>query len=861
MDLVQGVGSHSLMKEFGNYPVDQYLEAISNSLNESNAVVLSAEPGAGKTTRVPIYLKDKVEGLILVLEPRRLAAKLSADRCSYFLDEEVGESVGFQIRHEKKLSPDTRVLFITEGLFVRLLQSNPFLEGIGAVILDEFHERNIHTDIALGLVQQLMKSKRPDLKLLVMSATMDCESISSYLGNCPIFDIEGRVYPLTIEYREFTNLQYQTDRIVAGITDMIDDQRCTGNVLVFLTGIGEIRQVASQLKAKGIDQKIEIIPLSADLPPEKQRQAFVGDNRKIILSTNVAETSLTIPNVTGVVDSGYAKVAGVAPWSGMPTLEVMRVSRASAEQRAGRAGRTSPGLVFRIYSKGDYVTRSEFTAPEIECVDLSHMVLDLLSLDLSLENFPWFERPLDEHLNSAIKLLIYLEAIDSKGALTDFGRELATIPMHPRHGTLILAGRELGILEDAALAACMISEGMVSKLKCDNNEYSCDLSYQIDLLREALTNSKSYAHHLLDRKRVDRVLRLYDSFSLVTTKSKKLGADKADSALLSQALLRAYPDRIAVKRKLEGKKTRVVLYNFCMGKGGSLWEGSALSHHYPDYFIAIDAMERLKGNAAKGITVRYGSRITLDQLKEDPAGLISTEVKSELNEKRGTMRFFSEITYGKLVIERKKGAESSVGEDVSLFEMLKSTWPYPFNDLSDLDNYHARLNAIESAGIEHSFPRFEGEMLDLFIEELAIDIESLSVLTEKTLTEHIESQLSSAELIHLNYLAPKELKASNGKVFRVNYSLDKDPWVSSLVQHFYGIEDFPKICDEKVALHLVLLAPNQRPAQITSDLRSFWMGSYTEVSKELSRRYPKHYWPEYPSASSPLILKKMARDK
>lgn len=842
------------MKDFGDYPVDNYLDSIASSLNACNSVVISAEPGAGKTTRIPIFLKDKIKGSILVLGPRRLAARLSAERCSFFLDQPTGMSVGYQVRHDKKLSSETEVLFITEGLFIRMLQSDPGLSGVGAVILDEFHERNIHTDIALGLITDLQKIERPDLKLVVMSATMDTKLISTFLDNCPIYDILGRIFPVEVEYRDYNNLSYLSDKVVRGVEEMLIDPRCPKNILVFLTGVGEIREITSHLTRKFAGSEIEILPLFADLTPEKQRMAFSGEERKVILSTNVAETSLTLPNITGVIDSGNAKTAGIAPWSGMPTLEVMRVSRASCKQRAGRAGRTAPGVVYRLFSKGDYITRNEFTAPDVETVDLSHMFLDLLSLGKEVDKFPWFGKPNVKNMEAAIGLLSLLGAIDEGGMLTDFGRELSGIPLHPRTSALIAAGREFGIIEDAVLAACMISEGFVSRDRCKDDEYSCDLSYQIDLLKEAIYDKKSYAHHLLDHKRVDRVTRLYQSLAPSVGAPKKISNTKVDSTILSNALFAAFPDRVAVKRKLVGKKNRVVMYNFCMGKGGMIWEGSALSHSFPDYFIAIDAMERLKGNAAKGITVRYGSKVTLDQIKDDPAGLIKTEVKSELNQKRGIMSFFTETSYGKLVIEKKRGAV--VSGELSLYEVLKESWPYPFENLDDLDHYHSRIDTIERAGVAHGLPRFEGEMLELFMEELASNVKSLPELVKRSLRYHIESQLGHLELSQLNYLTPLEINTINGKSFRVQYKSGCLPVVESHLHNFYGIDSFPSICEGNITLSLVLTAPNKRAVQVTSNLASFWSGSYSEVSRELSRRYPKHYWPERPEIAAPVPLKR-----
>lgn len=861
------------MKEFGRYPIDSYLQGIAESLHKGSTCLIKAEPGAGKTTRVPLYLLSIIKGEILVLEPRRLAARLSAHRSSWFLDETCGKQVGFRIRQDSQVSGETRLTFITEGIFVRLLRDNPFLNGVGAVVLDEFHERNIHTDIALALVRKLQQTRRSDLKLIVMSATLDTAALETYLEDAAVFDIKGKVFPVEVEYitgriSDGYKEKKRESKVTSAVNRMLKDHRCPGNILAFLTGIGEIMGAKQRLEREIPDHEALILPLAADLPLQEQQRVFREEGqRKIILSTNVAETSVTIPGVTGVIDPGFAKIPAHAPWSGMPTLEIKRISQASAIQRAGRAGRTQNGVVYRLYSKAEFLNRDQFTPPDIQRIDISHTLLEVMNLGYSPELMPWFDPPEEKNLESAVQLLTFLGAIDSSGELTGFGKRLSQLPLHPRLAAVVAAGLETGCGEDALLAACLISEGFVLKRDVisissreDEEGEPCDLSMQMDLIKASVhKNSRisPYPFRFLDTRKQKQVLALYRSFARIYRLPHILLPRKTDYQKLSRCLFRGYPDRVARRREISDKRKKKrapVLYNFCLGRGGMIGQGSFLFNKKPEFLIAIDAVENLKSDAAKGIVIRVCATLEPEILKEDPAGMLKKERREEFQQEKGNLSVWHELYYGRLKVESQQ--VGVIKEGIGLAQTLAANWPYPFDNDDPLKAYHRRVKLLDQYEIPHNCPVFTGEMLELFFESICEGIDSLKELKKRPLEEYICEQLGESDKQVLAAYVPTEIELKNGKSLKVHYQEEKEPWAEILIQHCYGLKENPSIMLGKHPVILHLLGPNHRVAQVTGNLPGFWQGSYNEVRRELSRRYPKHYWPENPSRAKPETLKR-----
>ncbi len=859
------------MKEFGQYPIDACLEKIGDTLETGATCLIKAEPGAGKTTRVPLYLLSVIKGDILVLEPRRLAARLSAERSAWFLDEACGKKVGFRIRQDSKVSDETRLTFITEGLFVRLLRANPTLKGVGAVVLDEFHERNIHTDIALALTRRLQQTKRPDLKLIVMSATLDTASLEEYLEDAAVFDVEGRTFPVEVEHASELDSRWQMgthweSQVVEAVNKMLVDPRCPGSILVFLTGMGQIMQTKRLLEKEIKTPNTAILPLAADLPFREQQRIFEKDStRRIVLSTNVAETSLTIPGITGVIDLGLAKIPAHAPWSGMPTLEVKRISRASAIQRGGRAGRTEKGVVYRLYSKPEFVNREAFTSPDIQRIDISHAVLEVMNLGYSPELMPWFEPPDEKNLESAIQLLTYLGAIDNDGKLTAFGNQLSTLPIHPRLSAIALQGQETGCGEDALLAACLISEGFALKRNAispseEEEGDPCDLSVQMDLLKSVLHKKalSEYPLQFLDSRRQTRVLDLYRSLSRIFRLPNVPPPVKTNPRALSLCLLRGYPDRVAQRREVASSKKKrkgvSALYNFCLGRGGMVGKGSVVFNEKPKLLIAIDAVEDLKQDAARGITIRACSTLLPNTLYEDPGKLLKRKRREEFDPKSGAFTVWEDLGYGNLTVESKR--VGVLEEGGNLAGPLAENWPYPFDSDEPLKIYHRRVELLTQYNIPHNCPVFAGEMLTLFFEFICEGVKSLKELTARPLEAYIHDQLSAPDRALLDAYAPMEIKLRNGRPLKIRYQEGKEPWGEMYIQDSYGLKETPRIMQGECPVVLHLLGPNRRAAQVTDDLARFWQGSYKDVLKELSRRYPKHHWSENPANAEPVRFKK-----
>lgn len=851
-----------MMKEFGQYPVDEHLQEIGNSLLKGSSCLIKAEPGAGKTTRVPLHLLSTVKGGILVLEPRRLAARLSAERCAWFLDEACGKQVGYVISQSKKISAETRLTFITEGIFLRLLRSNSTLDGIGAVVLDEFHERNIHTDIALTLVRNLQKKKRPDLKLAVMSATLETRLLEEYLEDAAVFDIPGRTFPLDTE---FLLEKWQTPRMDDLVHDavirMLKDSRCPGNILVFLTGLGDIMAAKQRLERDPARGDADILPLAAGLTPGEQQRVFEkGDRLKIVLSTNVAETSLTIPGVTGVIDTGLAKILAHAPWSGMPTLETRRVSRASAVQRGGRAGRTQAGVVYRLYSQPDFVSREEFTLPDIKRIDLSHVLLEIMNLGYNPETMNWLETPDEKNMESAMQQLTHLGAVNPEGKITDFGSRLSVLPLHPRLAAVALQGKDMGIGEDALLASCLISEKFVLKYEItaspdDEEGEPCDISMQMDLLKASIHKKGELSRHalrLLDSGRRSRILELYATLARKLKLKPVPPPAKTDARALSHCLLRGYPDRVAQRRHLARKKGPP-LYNFCLGRGGVIGKGSVTYPLKPAFLVAIDAVENLKQDAAKGVTIRTCAALAPEVLETDPGGLLRREKREEFDAKQGALTIMEDRFYGKLRLAAKKLGK--LDESGGLARALEANWPYPFENDEAMNIYHQRVALLDRFEIPHNCPVLAGEMLTLFFQCICEGIASLKELLNHSLDHYISNQLSPSDRAVLDAYTPLEMKLKNGKHIKVRYPRDKDPYAEIGIQDSFGLKDTPAILHGALPLTLHLLAPNRRAAQVTSDLKGFWKGGYKEVQRELSRRYPKHYWPDNPATAEPVRLK------
>lgn len=536
-------------------PIDSLLPQIIESLCAHPNLVIEAPPGAGKTTRVPPALLALNCGEVIVLEPRRLAARMAARRVAEEMGERLGETVGYQVRFEEVAGPRTRLRFLTEGVLTRRFLSDPHLQRAGIVILDEFHERHLDTDIALALLRRLQRGPRPDLRIVVMSATLESAAVAHYLGDAPVLRSEGRLFPLAIEYTPHSAdaLEQQVSRAV----ERVVARRPTGDVLVFLPGAAEIRRAARVCQGLADRAGLLITPLHGDLSPAEQDRAVTrADRPKLILSTNVAESSITIDGVTVVIDSGLARVAVDSPWTGLPSLDVARVSRASAKQRAGRAGRTAPGQVLRLYPEEDYLRRPEHDTPEILRRELSHVMLDFRAM--RVDGIEWFEAPPDAGVSAADELLKRLGAADEAGELTEMGRAMSALPLHPRMARLVVEAERRGVADDGCAAAAVLSAGE-------------------RLEGEPAHHAPSDVLALMEREWQGQTKRVFEQLRRRVSGSRTSRRDGEKALLI--AILTAFPDRVA--RRRQGRE-----YLLAGGGSGVLADSSVVDAR--ELIVAVD---------------------------------------------------------------------------------------------------------------------------------------------------------------------------------------------------------------------------------------------------------------------------------
>jgi len=730
-------------------PIDALLPQMVEALRREKYLVIEAPPGAGKTTRVPPALLPIARGEIVVLEPRRLAARMAARRVASELGEKLGETVGYQVRFEDISGPKTRIRFVTEGVLTRRLMSDPQLQGVGIVILDEFHERHLDSDLALALL------KRTDIRIIVMSATLDAAPIAKFLGDCPILRSEGKLYELTIEYTPHSSATLEEQ--VRGAVERLG--KLDGDVLVFLPGAAEIRRAMRALeKSNGL-----VVPLHGDLPPEEQDRAVTPAGRpKIILSTNVAESSVTIEGVTAVIDSGLARVAADSPWTGLPMLDVKRISKASATQRAGRAGRTAPGRVIRLYTADEFHRRPAADPPEIVRRELSQVALQLRAMKIDALEF--LDAPPEAAWCAANQLLDVLGATP----------EMAALPLPPRLGKLVTEAARLGAPEKGCAVAAVLSAGERGPS---------------DLL--ALTESNWQP----------QTRRVYDQLRRLVP-----GRDKTrDDAVVLQAVLAAFPDRVARHRR-DGE--------LLLSQGGS----ARLPDCRHEFLVAVDIEERRD----KGLPlVRLAAAIEPEWLLEKAV----SRVTLEWNRAAERVEQVSALVYDQLVIEETR-APAPPSEDASrlLAEKALDVDIGRFADREALEQLLARA-------------AFAGVSLD-------VSVMLLRLCAGRTSFAEITDLLAALRPARIEHMAPERLKLPGGREVKVHYEVGKPPWIESRLQDFFGVRETPRIGSTPVVVHL--LAPSRRPVQVTSDLQGFWERLYPQLRRELSRRYPRHKWPENP---------------
>ncbi|HUA20827.1 MAG TPA: ATP-dependent helicase HrpB [Bryobacteraceae bacterium] len=776
-------------REITKLPIDDLLPQIRESLGRSPNLVIEAPPGAGKTTRVPPALLNLARGQVLVLEPRRIAARMAARRVAEELGERVGETIGYQVRFEEAAGPRTRLRFLTEGILTRRLISDPRLAGVDTVVLDEFHERHLESDLALALLRRLQTTARPDLRLIVMSATLDAAPVARYLGGCLVLRSEGRLFDLAITHQPYSASPLEK-QVGGALETLLNETR--GDILVFLPGAAEIRKTHRETQSLAASRNLLVLPLHGDLSgAEQDRAVSPASQRKVILSTNVAESSITVEGVTAVIDSGLARIASDSPWTGLPTLEVGRISKASATQRAGRAARTAPGRVVRLYTLDDFHRRRDQDTPEILRRELSELCLTLHAMGLPDPSaLTWLDPPPEAAVSRAEDLLERL------GATGDRARQMARYPLHPRLARLVIEAVERGVGEEGCAVAALLSSRV--------HVQSCDLMALLDSQFDPVTQ-----RHLEQIRRIVR--------------PPKRQAHHPNA--LPLAILSAFPDRVARRRKDN---------QLLLASGGSaLLECETRA----DFLVAVDIEDR--SEHALPLVRLYGA-IEPAWLLDLFPDRVTERAGVEWNRSAERVEAVSALLYDNLVIEEtRSGAPDPEQAAALLAERAIEAGIERFVDREALDQLLARIEfAAQHAAI--SSPDVESAL-----RELCHGLKSFSEL-KNAATSFIPMLEQRAGARRLNEVAPARIRLPSGRQAQVNYAAGKPPWVASRLQDFFGLRETPRIANGAVPLVVHLLAPNQRPVQTTSDLGGFWQRLYPQVRRELSRRYPRHAWPEDP---------------
>lgn len=836
-------------------PIDPVLPGIITALKGGNRLLLRAPAGAGKTTRVPPALLDAGlagHGQILLLEPRRLAARAAARRMAQERGQSLGQDIGYHVRFERRAGPNTRILAITPGILLRWLQDDPFLSQAGIVLFDEFHERGADTDLALGMLRLVQESVRPELKLVLMSATLAAEPLLRYLDGCPLIESPGRLFPVRVDYQPRPVGEPLGQGAAGAVLSVLE--QTDGDVLVFLPGMREIRQAMRYLESDPRGRGLALFPLHGDLPPEEQDAALAPcPRRKVILATNVAESSITVEGVSVVIDTGQARSLRLDANLGLDRLELGPIPRDSAEQRAGRAGRTRPGLCIRLWSEAWQRNLPEHIEPEITRVDLAGPLLHLLALgEGEWKAFPWLDPPPEDNARHAFVLLKRLEAVDADNRITALGRLLARFPVHPRVGRLLVEGWRLGYPDRAALAAALLGERDVF-VRGDRSSAAptrSDLLDRVEAL-EAFQAREGYqgmlgelnrgtARFLLQtQKQLARLLEQEEE-TLYQTCPKENGREgdaparssDADEALL-RALLAAYPDRVA-RRRQPGERRGLLLG----GRGVVLAPSSGVREG--ELFLAID----LDAGQEEAL-VRLASSIRRDWL---PPGRLHWDTTPEFDAALEKVVVHKRLLLEDLVLE-EAGSAHAPAERVQevLLEAAYRNLPrvVPEKD-SPVGQFLLRARCLAAWMPELNLPRFDEAELRELLPWLAAGRRSFADLRAGPWLELMQGKLTPQQSRALEREAPEHLEVPSGSRIALEYQEGRPPILAVRVQELFGLADTPRLAGGRVKVLLHLLAPNYRPQQITDDLASFWKNTYPTVRKDLRARYPRHPWPEDP---------------
>jgi len=831
-------------------------EAVAAS--RTGAVVVTAPPGSGKTMLVPAAILDDLpaNSQVILLQPRRLAARAVARQIAHLRGGEPGGEVGYRVRFESCVRRDTRLVVETTGIMLRRLVGDMTIEGIGAVVLDEFHERSLEMDLILGLLVRLRETLRPDLRIVVMSATLDAAPVAALLGvdggGCPVVSAQGRVFPVQTRYLRHGDRRDLVERVATTVPEAV--RGTDGHVLVFLPGVGEIIRCQQEIGAALDRQGIAVLPLYGDLPPDQQDRVLADiGRRKVILSTNVAETSLTIPGVTAVIDSGLARQSLVSHATGLPRLELVPISQASADQRAGRAGRTAPGICWRLWDEAAHQYRPAADLPEAVRGDLAGPLLQLMALG-EANDFPWLDPPPPEAMATARSLLAHLGAVATTAAgrdeVTPPGHALLRLPAHPRLARLLLAGARHGVLREASVAAALLSErdpfrtprggGPRDRHTVRTRSDVVDRVAALQAFRAGIPiGDPSLEPHPGGAHNVLRVAE--QLYHLVDVPLAERAADPAAALML--ALLEAFPDRLAKLRP--GTQDRAAM----VGGRGVRLDSSRLRGE--PLFLAID-LDDASGEA----DVRLASAVERSWLDLEALATANLTTGEELlfHPSRRQVEARLRTSWMDLALEE---TPTAIRDEAAAAALLAREAAAVFDRVmppvdSPAGAFLARLRWLAATMPDLALPTFDDAALKSLLPELCAGLRSLDEVRAADWLSRLQAAVGYDRLTEIDRLAPTHLDLPNGKRFKLQYEPSGPPILALRIQELFGVTETPRIAGGRIPLVLHLLGPNHRPQQVTSDLASFWKNTYPTVKKELRRRYPKHKWPDDPLAVAPI---------
>lgn len=838
-------------------PIFELEHAIVDALRTEHRLVLQAPTGSGKSTQVPQILLDHGlagDGEIVVLQPRRLPTRMLAARVAHERSVKLGGEVGYQIRLDKVASAATRIRFVTEGVLLRQLIADPKLRGISAIIFDEFHERHLYGDITLARALDLQEQHRPDLRLVVMSATLDAGILQTYLNPCALLTSRGRTYPVEIEYlpRSVDSRDHPAWEVAAEELERVAN-RTEGDVLVFMPGTFEIGRTMEAIRKSSVRDQFLVLPLHGELPVADQDAAVARyDKRKVIVSTNVAETSLTIDGVRVVIDSGLARIARFDPYRGINTLLIERISRASSDQRAGRAGRTAPGHCLRLWTEREHADRAAQELPEVRRLDLAEVVLTLKASGVEdVAAFRWLEPPDPRALERALLLLQDLGALDRRGRITTLGGQMLAFPAHPRYARMLLAAHEYGCVPDVVLVAALTqgrniirrAEGRemqetrddVLGAKAESDFFTLMRAHRF--AQDAHFNPQRCRTLGINPLAAREAAALAEQFlRIARDEGLNIDAKESDPEGVQRCVLAGFPDQVGMR--MDAGTLRVALVH---GRKGVLARDSVV-HHAP-LLVASEVREIEGKDAERQILLTLATAIKEEWLRELFPDALEEGVEVRFDSVQRRVMARKSLRFHDLVLRSKESddvpadaAAALLAEQVEQGNCVLKNWD------DAVEQWIVRLNLLADWYPEWELPKLMPEDRRTLIEQICLGAISYREIKERQVWPTVKSWLSPSQQKLVDDYVPERVEMPNGRKLKITYAPNAAPTIAVRIQDLYGVESEVRIAGGRVLVTIQVLAPNHRPIQITQNLANFWKESYPKFKQELQRKYPKHEW-------------------